>query len=42
VTPLVLLLGLGFAAPEIEKLLDGAAGDTPEALITHALKVSRR
>jgi len=36
------LLGLGFAAPEIEKLLDGAAGDTPEALITHALKVSRR
>ncbi|MDA0182268.1 Holliday junction branch migration protein RuvA [Solirubrobacter phytolaccae] len=36
------LLGLGFAPPEIEKLLDGAAGDTPEALITHALKVSRR
>lgn len=36
------LLGLGFAAPEIEKLLEGAAGDTPEALITHALKVSRR
>ena len=36
------LLGLGFAAHEIDKLLDGAAGDTPEALITHALKVSRR
>ena len=37
------LLGLGFAAPrEIEKLLSGATGDTPEALITHALKVSRR
>jgi Holliday junction DNA helicase RuvA len=36
------LLGLGFAAPEIEKLLEGASGDTPEALITHALKVSRR
>ena len=36
------LLGLGFAAPEIDKLLEGASGDTPEALITHALKVSRR
>ncbi len=36
------LLGLGFAAHEIDKLLDGASGDTPEALITHALKVSRR
>lgn len=36
------LIGLGFAAQEIERLLDGAAGDTPEALITHALKVSRR
>lgn len=36
------LIGLGFAANEIDKLLDGAAGDTPEALITHALKVSRR
>ncbi|MBE2315425.1 Holliday junction branch migration protein RuvA [Solirubrobacter sp. CPCC 204708] len=36
------LIGLGFAAHEIDKLLDGASGDTPEALITHALKVSRR
>ena len=36
------LVGLGFAPQEIDKLLDGAAGDTPEALITHALKVSRR
>ena len=36
------LLGLGFAAPEIDKLLEGASGETPEALITHALKVSRR
>jgi holliday junction DNA helicase RuvA len=36
------LVGLGFAPQEIDKLLEGAAGDTPEALITHALKVSRR
>jgi Holliday junction DNA helicase RuvA len=36
------LLGLGFAAPEIDKLLEQASGDTPEALIAHALKVSRR
>jgi Holliday junction DNA helicase RuvA len=36
------LLGLGFAAAEIDKLLDQAPGDTPEALIAHALKVSRR
>lgn len=36
------LIGLGFAAHEIDKLLAGASGDTPEALITHALKVSRR
>ena len=33
------LIGLGFAAHEIDKLLEGASGDTPEALITHALKV---
>jgi Holliday junction DNA helicase RuvA len=36
------LLGLGFSPPEIEKLLDGAPGDSAEALITHALKVSRK
>jgi holliday junction DNA helicase RuvA len=36
------LLGLGFNATEIDGLLDKASGDTPEALIAHALKVSRR
>jgi Holliday junction DNA helicase RuvA len=36
------LLGLGFSTVEVEKLLEGAPGDTPEALIAHALKVSRR
>jgi Holliday junction DNA helicase RuvA len=36
------LLGLGFAPQEVETLLDGAPGDTPEALIAHALKVARR
>ena len=36
------LVGLGFSLQEVEALLDGAPGDTPEALIAHALKVSRR
>ena len=36
------LTGLGFSPTEIETLLAGATGDTPEALITHALKVSRK
>ena len=36
------LIGLGFSVAEVDQLLDGAAGDTPEALIAHALKVSRR
>ena len=36
------LRGLGFSASDIDKLLDQAPGDTPEALIAHALKVSRR
>jgi Holliday junction DNA helicase RuvA len=36
------LLGLGFNPNEIDTLLDGASGDTPEALITHALKAARR
>ena len=36
------LVGLGFSLQEVDKLLDGAPGDTPEALIAHALKVSRR
>jgi Holliday junction DNA helicase RuvA len=35
------LLGLGFTLPEAEALLDGAPGETPEALIAHALKESR-
>ena len=34
--------GLGFNPNEIDTLLDGASGDTPEALITHALKAARR
>jgi holliday junction DNA helicase RuvA len=36
------LVGLGFSAQEADALLDGAAGDTPEDLIAHALKGSRR
>jgi Holliday junction DNA helicase RuvA len=36
------LVGLGFSPLEVDKLLDGAPGDTPEALIAHALRVSRR
>ncbi len=36
------LLGLGFSPAEAELLLQDAPGGTPEALITHALKVSRR
>jgi Holliday junction DNA helicase RuvA len=36
------LLGLGFSQSEIDGLLAGAPGDTPETLIAHALKVSRR
>jgi holliday junction DNA helicase RuvA len=36
------LVGLGFSPQEVDSLLDGAAGDTPEALIAHALKVARR
>jgi holliday junction DNA helicase RuvA len=35
------LLGLGFSAQEADALLDGAPGDTPEALISHALKAAR-
>jgi len=33
---------LGYAPAEIEELLRGVAGDTPEALIAAALKASRR
>ncbi len=36
------LVGLGFSAQEAEALLDGAPGETAEALISHALKVARR
>jgi holliday junction DNA helicase RuvA len=36
------LVGLGFSAQEAEQLLDGAPGDTPEDLISHALRGSRR
>ena len=35
------LVGLGFSVQEADTLLDGAPGDTPEALIAHALKASR-
>ena len=36
------LVGLGYSALEAEQLLEGAEGDTTEALIAHALKVARR
>jgi Holliday junction DNA helicase RuvA len=36
------LVGLGFSASEAEALLDGAPGETPEDLIAHALRGSRR
>ena len=36
------LIGLGFSVVEVDKLLEGASGDTAEALISHALKVSRK
>jgi Holliday junction DNA helicase RuvA len=36
------LVGLGFSPQEADKLLDGAPGDTPEDLIAHALKGTRR
>jgi Holliday junction DNA helicase RuvA len=36
------LVGLGFSPQEADKLLDGAAGDSPEDLIAHALKGARR
>ncbi len=35
------LLGLGYSAQEAERLLDGAAGETPEDLIAHALRTAR-
>ena len=36
------LVGLGFSPQEADALLEGAAGDTPEDLIAHALKGARR
>jgi len=35
------LVGLGYSPQEAEKLLDGAAGETPEDLIAHALRSAR-
>ncbi len=44
--PLVLareaLVGLGYNPAEVEDLLDGAAGETTEDLIAHALRSARR
>jgi len=36
------LIGLGFSYQEAEELLDGAPGESPEDLIAHALRESRR
>jgi Holliday junction DNA helicase RuvA len=36
------LIGLGFSLQEADALLDGAPGETPEELISHALKEARR
>jgi holliday junction DNA helicase RuvA len=36
------LVGLGFSAQEADELLDGAAGETTEDLIAHALREARR
>jgi holliday junction DNA helicase RuvA len=36
------LVGLGYSAQEAEELLAGAAGETPEDLIAHALRTARR
>ena len=35
------LVGLGFSPQEVDKLLDGAEGNTPEDLIAAALKGAR-
>jgi holliday junction DNA helicase RuvA len=35
------LVGLGFAPQEADALLDGASGDTPEELISEALRAAR-
>jgi Holliday junction DNA helicase RuvA len=35
------LVGLGFTPSESDALLDGAAGETPEELISEALRAAR-
>jgi Holliday junction DNA helicase RuvA len=35
------LIGLGFTPQEVDRLLDGAPGETAEDLIAHALKAAR-
>jgi holliday junction DNA helicase RuvA len=36
------LVGLGYSAAEADELLDGAAGESAEELIAHALRTARR
>ncbi len=36
------LLGLGYTPPEVEAMLDGVEGETPEELIAQALRMVRR
>ena len=36
------LIGLGYTPAEVDELLDGAAGDSTEELISHALRSARR
>jgi holliday junction DNA helicase RuvA len=36
------LVGLGYSVAEVDGLLEGAAGDSTEALIAHALRSARR
>jgi Holliday junction DNA helicase RuvA len=36
------LLGLGYTPVEVDELLDGAEGESPEDLIAHALRSARR
>jgi holliday junction DNA helicase RuvA len=36
------LLGLGYSAAEVDELLDGADGESPEDLIADALRLARR
>jgi Holliday junction DNA helicase RuvA len=36
------LIGLGYSPQEVESLLDGLVGDTPEQLISEALRTARQ